>query len=272
MSPLLSTRASLPQLTSTNYASWAHCLELHLCVEDVFYILDSSVSATRDPKIINRVLDNFKVLSIISNHVDSANMAHILKFRDAKECWEALAKLHLNAGIAKKMRTLQDLLRPSSDFPSIAAYTAFIREKHHLLLCLFPSGINATTFATMAVLWKQTTDYQSFVEVFLQSQQDRPITENTLDDALAGLLEAESRLYDSVKDEKALFADKPMTSKSDRPVCSNCHRLGHTVDRCWKLHPELRRTPILNKSAESYSRFCSPSFQPWIVDSGCTST
>jgi len=80
--------------------------------------------------------------------------------------------------------------------------------------------------------------------------------------------------------------DSNRKSRKKRTKCSHCNKQGHTAEKCWKLHPELKPSSTENKSTaftcvESDSPFdmvlcstastteCLMNKDVWICDSGC---
>jgi len=79
-----------------------------------------------------------------------------------------------------------------------------------------------------------TKDYEIAANILVQSQV--PLTLNDLAKRLK-----DAHLMKQARPDA--FISEPMAmyvKKGQRPTCSHCSKKGHTKDKCWLLHPELK--------------------------------
>ena len=130
-------------------------------------------------------------------------------------------------------------------------------------------------------------------------------TPPSLDEALASLIAEETRLSSlasaPMTHTSVLAAPRgPFRGPSSGKFCSHCKRIGHTIDSCFALHPELwaeyqrnfpaqqqqrhpssrkssavaisepqqSQQPARSASVSAASQSASRATQPWVLDSG----
>jgi transposase InsO family protein len=307
-------KSRIPILGKATYTQWAFRCREYLESRNVWYIIDAKEATSKQLQRLSlykapapteaaalaqyddardKIIEDSAVArAFIGEFVDDTNSQHIQDIRDPKERWLKLAQVHQGQESGSKLLHLQSLLSPQ-DFGSIEEHLAHIQETSRNLsaICQPTKESQATPhipvseLAAVSLLWNLGPDFEVFVTSVMNSLGSSPLQ---LDDIVPKLLQEHLRLNATKNLETAKAAK---TVQSGRPKCQHCGKLGHTSERCFKLHPELAppewkhsakvvtntTTPPIypddfNLSEQAHScRLSTVSSSPrFLVDSGCT--
>ena len=233
------TGTKIPKLRgSNNYDIWAIRIQAVL-TEKGYYSVFSGELTAGSPEYKGASL---KAAALIRLTLEDSPLIQTQYIEDAKALWDQLKTLYEPKGFNSEFLICRELFSTTlaKCGNSIESYLTKIRRYTDQLsakgLPIPPKVIAAYTLSNL------TPDYESTVAIISQTIRTAGETIDLL--ALFGNLIDESRRlkYRDNDTEMALpLRDKPKNK------CSFCSKIGHTEQKCWLKHPELKSKNRLSK-------------------------
>ncbi|KAF3779123.1 hypothetical protein EJ110_NYTH33705 [Nymphaea thermarum] len=219
------------RLTKENYFSWSPAMTMGIAARDrMTYIDGSNPEPARTSDIANEVL-----------HKESA-----------KDMWDSLAATYSQARNETRIMQLHhDIHQMRQDGRPLHTYYSSLKSMFERLNSYFPAckceQQKAYRDMLMVGVFLSGLDsvYESAKNQMLTSPSIPPIDEtysrlsripipaSTVPDTTSAMLATRGRGESLFARGRGGCGRGNMTS---RPVCQFCHRIGHTVDKCWQKH------------------------------------
>jgi Pol polyprotein, beta-barrel domain/gag-polypeptide of LTR copia-type len=182
-----------------------------------------------------------KAAAIIRLFLEDGPLIQVKGITKAIEIWDRLKALYEPKGFSSEFLLCRELFDTTlvRTGNSIEAYLTRIKR---LTDELAARGLTIPNKVIAAyALNNLTPDYENTVAIISQSFRT-----STTD---IDIIQLFSQLIDEARRLKAKEPQEmAMASKDTRPYCSHCNKSGHSIENCWKKHPNLR--PKRNKAKE----------------------
>ncbi|XP_049934272.1 uncharacterized protein LOC116256790 isoform X2 [Nymphaea colorata] len=264
------------RLTKDNYLSWSAALEIGITSRGrLSYITgDKPAPIKSDPQWATWALEDSQVKVWIISSVSSDIQPLILRKPTSFDMWTVLAKMY---GRKKRhLRTYQikrSIYSLTQGDLSVAAFYAALKTKWEELD--YHVTDEWTCGSDHSLYWEKEWMDRTFL--FLGGLRDEfeSIRSQILNgDEIPGIEEVYARVESEEQRRQVMHLDtghgpsafvSRASGTGQRPArhCTHCHKLGHSVDFCWDLHPEKRlvrgrppsgkRSPSVSDSSQSNS-------------------
>ncbi|XP_049936245.1 uncharacterized protein LOC126410485 [Nymphaea colorata] len=257
------------RLTKDNYLSWSAALEIGITSRGrLSYITgDKPAPIKSDPQWATWALEDSQVKVWIISSVSSDIQPLILRKPTSFDMWTVLAKMY---GRKKRhLRTYQikrSIYSLTQGDLSVAAFYAALKTKWEELD--YHVTDEWTCGSDHSLYWEKEWMDRTFL--FLGGLRDEfeSIRGQILNgDEIPGIEEVYARVESEEQRRQVMHLDtghgpsafvSRASGTGQRPArhCTHCHKLGHSVDFCWDLHPEkrlVRGRPPSGKRSSSVS-------------------
>ena len=246
-------------LNGDNYSSWSRSMSIALSVKNKLGFVDGTIvkPSGTDLLLLNSwVRNNNIVISWILNSVSKEISASTLFSDSAVEIWNDLRERFQQSNGPRIFQLRRELVNLRQDQHSVAVYFTKLKSLWEELCNFRPNcscgkctcggvkDLNAfqqTEYAMTFLMGLNESFTHSRGQILLmdpippinkvfalmaQEEKQRTIGVSAADssNALAMATKVDSRVGNKLQKTK------------DRPVCSHCKMLGHTIDKCYKLH------------------------------------
>jgi len=246
-------------LNGDNYVSWSRSMKIALSVKNKLGFIDGSIAK---PEISDAVLynawnrNNNIVLSWILNSVSKEISSSILFGDSAFEVWKDLEERYQQSNSPRIFQLKRELMNTIQESKSVGMYFTKLKGVweelcnfrpncscgkctcggvkdlnaffQHEYVVQFLMGLNETFTHTrgQVLLMDPIPTINKVFAMVSQEEKQRSVGI----DFLGGSADQSNSMAMVVKD------DQKKGSKKDRPLCTHCKMLGHTIDKCYKLH------------------------------------
>ena len=256
----LSGHRLVPILDSGNYHTWKTKMEMLLIQEGLWGIVSGKRTAPAASGSMDRWHDDAeKATATIFLYVGERAERHIRDLRDPVEIWKRLKEVYELRGFSARFYLWQKLftVRIADHRQGTKATESYIDSCRSICEQLRGSGATVSNEIEASALLNGLDDaFETFVVTTTQSFRSNGKTDEVnVEDLISQILD-EDRRHTAKNGQKppasgtyGLIAQK----KRPRLECEHCHRTGHTKEKCWSLHPELRPNKAASKAAASYA-------------------
>lgn len=221
-------------------------------------------------------------LAYIFNSLDDIQLKKVYHCTTPFDVYAKLDEEYDSKNSARMISLTKSLFTLSmSDTDDIRAH---VRQFEEILDQLASLNLTFTDPAKIVFFYiTLPSSWQSFISASQVSTNTKDSFEKLKEAAiLDGVTRQELRSSASDGGGERAFMAKPSNSPT---LCSHCKRQGHTIERCWVVHPEIRPTRVSsdrNKGKQTresgiHKAFMTLSTSPnddpkaWHIDSGATS-
>ncbi|GFZ18609.1 hypothetical protein Acr_27g0003480 [Actinidia rufa] len=244
-------------LNGKNFHAWSRSFQLYLGGKrKTRWILGKEPkSAESDPKFDEWVSDNCIILGWMFNSMED-RVYHMFMYHDTVHgLWTALTQMYAHARNESRIFELYREISHASQTSfglSIADYFGYLQTRWEELAQYEPLSDFPSDGAVESKCLDRRHTYQFLMGLKSEFEALRTQILNT--SPLPSLYEAfaivdgdelRRRLLPSpslpesspiVPDQRAFAA-----TSGSHLYCQHCHKIGHLIDRCWALHPELKQ-------------------------------
>lgn len=279
-------------LSGENYNSWSRAFLIALTIKNKLGFIDGTISLPENPTPILQnawVRNNNLVFSWIYNSLSKEIQASILYTTSAKSVWDELRTRFMQSNGPRQYQLRRELSTLTQDDMSVTQYFTKLKTLWDELSQFRPScvckqcncgGVSqlCSYFETELILnflmglndSLNTTRSQillsdplpSINRVFaIMVQEERQKSIGSLVSTPGNMLTLATRFeppnprFDhSTQHKKQSFMPGNQFKKKERPMCSHCGLIGHTIDQCFKLHgypPGYKPRPRNSKSGNA---------------------
>ena len=289
-------RSKSTRLNGNNYNVWVVATQGELMSANAWRIVnDSFKQPGGDSKeYANWILKREEAAGIILKLLDPSQYVHVEnQMDDPVSMWKNLKSVHQSQVANSRFFAIQKLLSAQKeDTETLTEYATRINSASSELKALVPSTLTVTDIIDevsihAAVTGLDKTEYGSFASSLLLLGT---LNRTTLMNAFRN-----EDIKHQVSSSTSVALAASRTRRGNRVTCSTCKHIGHTTERCWIAHPELRPqrnadnrknanstqgSSINNEQVHEAAQNASPHFaarttsyanQRWNADTGATS-
>lgn len=258
--PIYSTfPLSVEKLDGTNYATWSSDISLWITglgYKEHLTNTSDSVSATERPQWVKI---DAQLCSVIKSTIHPTLKPIFRPHDTCESVWTEARSLYTNSTqrLFEVCRDLMTLIAPQRLDGPMSTYLGRIHAALHEYNELLPPAAsipaeakkeleNRSAFFMTLALYGLPPEYFPVRDQIIGS----PVAP-TMTTASSALLRIPSK-FSTENSDSALGATSALASQShnssrprsgkSRHKCDHCHRQGHTIDRCWKLHGKPPRS------------------------------
>ncbi|KAF3775667.1 hypothetical protein EJ110_NYTH49929 [Nymphaea thermarum] len=256
----------ITKMNGGNYEMWAMQVKRTLIAHDKEHLILEPEPVQKVGKYVTWFKDNFLVMVWIVGTLSQDIANEVLHKESAKGTWDSLAATYSHARNETKIMQLHhDIHQMRQDGRPLHAYYSSLKSMFERLNNYFPACKceQQKTYRDMLMvgvfLSGLDSVYESAKNQMLTSPSIPPIDEAysrlsripisaaTAPDTTSAMLATRGRRGSFFARGRGGRGRGPPTS---RPVCQFCHRIGHTVDKCWQKHG---RPAFANQTASTES-------------------
>ncbi|KAL5553104.1 hypothetical protein UlMin_040505 [Ulmus minor] len=243
-------------LIGNNYNSWSRAMTMSLIAKNKLSFVDGSLSRpTVDDECYNSWFRcNSMVMSWLLHAISREIADSVMYIDNAEAMWTDLHdRFHQNNGprvfqikqllnvlyqgsdevstYFTKLKTLWDELRDFRPLPACdcGGMKALVEYQQQEYVLQFLMGLNESYTQIRAQILMQDP-FPPINKVFslvVQEERQRGLTSSSLSDSASFAIHAGNSAY---------LRGKYDNRQSEKPTCSHCGYVGHTIDKCYKLH------------------------------------
>ncbi|KAF3795452.1 hypothetical protein EJ110_NYTH04721 [Nymphaea thermarum] len=256
----------ITKMNGGNYEMWAMQVKRTLIAHDKELLILEPEPVQKVGKYVTWCKDNSLVMVWIVGTLSQDIANEVLHKESAKDMWDSLAATYSHARNETKIMQLHhDIHQMCQDGRPLHAYYSSLKSMFERLNSYFPTckceQQKAYRDMLMVGVFLSGLDsvYESAKNQMLTSPSIPPIDEAysrlsrilisaaTVPDTTSAMLATRGRGGSFFARGRGGCGRGPPTS---RPVCQFCHRIGHTVDKCWQKHG---RPAFANQTASTES-------------------
>ena len=252
---------------SENYEIWALRMQSLLIKEKCWSFQDIAAKTTENAD---------KALALIRLAIEDGPLLQIRNLLTPQEAWDGLKKLYSPKGFSSEFLIFKEF------FDTTLVNSGNSAEEYINTITRLTDDLNARELKLpdkliMAwVLNHLTPEYEGFVSNITQSYRIDG-AKFDLQGLFSNLLDESRRLSYKDADIPQVLAATGNDSAKSTMKCTHCKRKYHTIETCYKLHPELRLggrqevvtlTEVVLPAIETAMPVLT--LDSWILDSGAT--
>jgi hypothetical protein len=223
-----------------NYDIW--------CIRMKAALTEKEVAASIKTDGVFTTAQDEKALSMIFLALDDGPLLQVRQYTTALTAWQSLENLYSPKGFSSEFLICKELFETNLEGCN-NSMEDFLNTIKRLTDELKAKKLQLPDQVVLAwVLNNLTADYDAFTAIITQSLRTDSSTIK-LENLFASLID-ESRRQKS-KDggstalftngsKKRKFPNSKSNNKRPRYTCTHCQKTGHSHERCWELHPELK--------------------------------
>lgn len=226
----------IEKLNDGNYGIWKDRMECSLVVNRLFKYVEQTLAADANAT----TKENDKIaLSYIKLGCDAHILSTLSDCKTAKDAWELLANTY-QAKLNARIMTLQDDLH-ALHIENAESLEKYVDRAKTLYQELKAAGDNTKEVHVVTSLLRGLPSHYRMI-VTAMNANDKPLT---FDYVLPKLLSEEQHVRRHDEHGTAFLAQQRgsqrggFSNHGNRPFCTHCKKMGHTIDRCFQLHPHL---------------------------------
>ncbi|KAF3788071.1 hypothetical protein EJ110_NYTH13610 [Nymphaea thermarum] len=242
----------ITKMNGGNYEMWAMQVKRTLIAHDKEHLILESEPIQKVGKYGTWFKDNSLVMVWIVGTLSQDIVNEVLYKESAKDMWDSLAATYSHARNETRIMQLHhDIYQMRQDGRPLHAYYSSLKSMFERLNSYFPAckceQQKAYRDMLMVGVFLSGLDsvYESAKNQMLTSPSIPPIDEAysrlsrisisaaTVPDTTSAMFTTRGRCGSFFARGRGGRSRGPLTS---RPVCQFCHRIGHTVDKCWQKH------------------------------------
>ncbi|RVW25919.1 Retrovirus-related Pol polyprotein from transposon RE2 [Vitis vinifera] len=247
---------------SDNYLSWSASVEIWFMgqgYED--HLITQEVDIPEVDRVQWRKIDA-QLCSVLWQWVDPKILLHFPAYKTCFKFWTQAKGLYTNdiQRLYKVASAIVHISQQDLDLSTYIGQIAYLKEEFLIVMPLTPDAgaqqIQLDKFFMVLTLIGLHPDLEPVCDQILGSS-----SVPSLDDVFARLLRISSTQtlpFDSTSDSSVLVSQTSSRGgrsgtrgRGQRPHCTYCNKLGHTRDRCYKLHGRPPRTTHVAQSSDS---------------------
>lgn len=261
-------------LSGDNYNSWSRAFLVAITIKNKLGFLDGTVSLPENPSPILQnawIRNNNLVFSWIYNSLSKEIQASILYTTSAKSAWDELRTRFMQSNGPRQFQLRRELSNLTLNDLSVTQYFTKMKTIWDELSQFRPScvcsqcscggvlrlcsyfetefvlsflmGLNDSLNNTRSqiLLLDPLPSIHRVFAMMVQEEHQRSL--NSLASAPGNMLTLATRFENpnarfdpSNQAKKSSFMPGNQFKRKDRPMCSHCGLLGHTIDQCFKIH------------------------------------
>ena len=228
----------------------------HAPDKSLYYELDSDGHTTKpySPELAIRYIDKkaefernqIKALGAIKSIISADNIDRFKDKTTANSLWDAIKATYGESSLETIARYFNKIIEVNySSFKNADEYTShiqssalYLKDLGHALpepfiaILLF-KGLSSSFDSFSSRKYEEIANELKFNKTSDKRAEGAPLI--NIPKLIADIISEESR-FSTNEDFVANKASK------NKPICKNCKKEGHIIDRCWILHPELRKS------------------------------
>jgi hypothetical protein len=223
-----------------NYDIW--------CIRMKAALTEKEVAATIKQNAVFTTAEDEKALSMIQLALDDGPLLQVRQCETAATVWASLENLYSPKGFSSEFLICKELFETNLEGCNNSMET-FLNTIKRLTDELKAKKLQLPDQVVLAwVLNNLTAEYDAFTAIITQSL--RTDSSNIKLENLFSSLIDESRRQKSKDNgstalftngsKKRKFQNPKQNNKRPRYTCTHCQKTGHSHERCWELHPELK--------------------------------
>ena len=270
---------------SSNYDLWSIRMEALLIERDYADVKNNAVTleaAGNNESLYRELLvKTNKASALIKLTLGDGPLLQSRYISDANILWNNLKKLYGQQGFSAEFISCKELINTTLK-TSKNNMEVYIHNIKRLLNTLASSDlVLPPKFVVALVLNNLSLDYDYTVAMITQTIRLSE-KEIDLDQIFSQLLDESKRLGKKADTKDIVDVEMTLPTKSNKPKkpkCTSCNKKGHTEEKCWIKHPELKPKTI-NNTSELDNReesilitnqvLKTKSSIEWVLDSGAT--
>jgi hypothetical protein len=235
-----------------NYDIW--------CIRMKAALTEKEVAATIKQNAVFTTAEDEKALSMIQLALDDGPLLQVRQCETAATVWASLENLYSPKGFSSEFLICKELFETNLEGCNNSMET-FLNTIKRLTDELKAKKLQLPDQVVLAwVLNNLTADYDAFTAIITQSLRTDSSTIK-LENLFASLIDESRRQRSKDTGSTALFTNgskkrkfQPSKSNNKRPryTCTHCQKTGHSHERCWELHPELKDKPKPSQSSANH--------------------
>jgi hypothetical protein len=235
-----------------NYDIW--------CIRMKAALTEKKVAAPIKPNGVFTAEEDETALSMIFLALDDGPLLQVRQCTTAATAWTSLENLYSPKGFSSEFLICKELFETNLEGCN-NSMEDFLNTIKRLTDELKAKKLQLPDQVVLAwVLNNLTADYDAFTAIITQSLRTDSSTIK-LENLFASLIDESRRQRSKDTGSTALFTHgskkrKFQNSKSNnkrpRYTCTHCQKTGHSHERCWELHPELKDKPKHSQSSANH--------------------
>nr|XP_023874308.1 uncharacterized protein LOC111986850 [Quercus suber] len=218
-----------PLIGEENYSTWARSMERALRIKTKFWLIDGSVSLTSAMEKIPLFVQSWArcndiVVSWIINCVSHKIATSLVHRKTAKEVWKKLQTM-FSQGNGPRIYQLQ------KDIASFSQGELSISNLHHreaIMQLLMGLNDSFSHIRGQILLMDPIPSVHKVYSLLIQDEKQRSIRQGSSN---GPFVESTALAAKAI-----IHSSKTFKKGKERPICSHCGLLGHTVEKCYKIH------------------------------------